>query len=384
MTQNLESTLQGLETSFNQFKENQQNRFGELESKLETKSGLYAKDLIQRPDVSFKAENHQHGFLNYVRQGVTSFHHKSMMTSVDASGGYLVPDHVSSKIMETLETLSPIRSLAMVEHISTSSLDILQDRNEPGVGWVGETEDRPETATPELDRMTIQVHEIYAKPRCTQKLLDDAKINVEEWLIHKISDKIARTETQAFIHGNGDKKPKGFLTYECAPSDDWEWGKIEQFFTGADGAFAEKNPGDVLIDTLQSMKPMYLNDAAWIMSRSTLAALRRLKNEFADYMFQPGLSLKAPSTLLGYPVIICDDMPPLIPGEVSNAIVFANFKEAYRIVDRSDLYVLRDPYSAKPYVEFYTTKRVGGDVVNFEAIKVVSFASCEDQEEDAE
>lgn len=371
MTQNLESTLQNLETSLGEFKKNQKNRFEELESKIDS-FPLQQKGHVIRPDMSFKVENN-HGFLTYVRQGVSPLHQKSMTTSTDTSGGYLIPGEVSDKIIETLERLSVIRSLAHVEHISTSSLDILQDRNEPGAGWVGEEDERRETDTPDLAKINIPVHEIYAKPRCTQKLLDDAEINVEEWLIQKIADKMAHLETQAFINGDGNNKPKGFMTYEFASSDDWTWGKIEQFKTGVNGGFVEKTPADVLIDTMQSLKPSYLNEAVWFMSRSTLAALRKLKNGFDDYLLQSGTALRAPSTLLGYPVVICDDMPTFVPGAVSNAIVFGNFKEAYHIVDRSDIHVLRDPYSAKPYVEFYTTKRVGGDVVNFEALKVVSF-----------
>jgi len=370
--QNLETTLQNLENSFTRFKQAQSQRLDQLEDTFTT-CPPQKKNLLVRPDGALKAEIPSTGFLTYVRQGVVPSQYKSMSTSTEGSGGYLIPEYISEKIMTTLERLSIFRSLAHVDHISTSALDILQDRQEPGVGWVGEDEERSETDTPELSKINIPVHEIYAKPRCTQKLLDDAKINVEEWLIQKVSDKIARMETQAFINGNGENKPTGFLTYDLVPSDQWEWGKIEHFKTGLNGQFSKPNPADILIETLQAMKPMYLNDAVWLMSRSALAAVRKLKNGFEDYILQPGLTLKGPSSMLGYPVVLCDEMPSLIPGQASHAIVFANFKEAYRIVDRTDLYVLRDPYSSKPYVEFYTTKRVGGDLVNFEAIKVISF-----------
>ena len=298
-----------------------------------------------------------------------------MNTGVDTDGGYLIPQVIATRISHELRDLCPIRALASVISISSSAVELLVDRESPEVGWVAETEERPETKAPNLAKIRIPVHELYAKPRATQKLLDDACINVEEWLASRIAGKMAQVENQAFLRGDGNNKPKGFLAYETVKRADLEWGKIEHVMTGKDGAFMDQDPADVLIDAIYAMKSEYQRGAVWLMSASAHASIRRLKDKNGLYVWQPGLSLETGPTLLGHKVVIIDDMPVLNPGDVSDSIVFANLKEGYQIVDRMGTRVLRDPFSAKPYVEFYTTKRVGGDVINFDAFKVIKFAA---------
>jgi HK97 family phage major capsid protein len=203
--------------------------------------------------------------------------------------------------------------------------------------------------------------------------LDDARVNVEEWLSNRISTKMAQVENKAFLDGNGENKPKGFLAYETVVRGGLEWGKIEHLITGKKGAFAEANPEDILVEAIHAMKAEYQKGAVWLMSPSAHAAARKLKDKNGLYLWHPGLGTEPISTLLGYKVVIVDDMPSLTADTASNSIVFANMKEGYQIVDHTGTRILRDPFTATPYVEFYTTKRVGGDVMNFNAFKVIKF-----------
>lgn len=368
-----------------EFKSAQEKKLHELERKsashgseqvermMERVSKLEA--LSQRPSQGFDADvtEEKSHFMTYVRKGGEhmSLEQKALSAVTPEEGGYLVPQEVSDTMVQTITAHAPIRALARTTSISTNALEVLLDKSEADIGWATEAGERPETRTPELARMKINVHELYARPRATQNLLDDASIDVEKWLVEKVSDKMARTENASFIHGDGDGKPRGFLTYETTPEN--QWGKLQSFKTGVDGAFYE-GLLDPLFDAVHAMKPEHLSEAAWIMPRSAKAALLKLKIEDGRPAYAQSLEAHLPDTLLGYPVVLCDDMPALKAGEVSKSIVFANLKEAYQIVDRQGMHVLRDPYSAKPYVEFYTTRRVGGDVVNFEAIKVIEFA----------
>ena len=324
--------------------------------------------------------NHTHAFMDYIRKGLDTplhvYEQKSLTTGSDHDGGYLVPVGLHAHMYATLQTACVMRGLASVREISSSALEVLIDKDAADVGWVAETEERKETKTPELAKSRIPVHEMYARPRATQKLLDDVSLNVEDWLSQKIAQKMAAMENTAFILGNGSNKPKGILAYETVSKTAWEWGKLEEIKTGVDGNFTEGKATNNILDLFHSLKPPYLPGASWLMSRMTQGALRLLKDpENNQYLWQPPFAGMPSPTLIGYPVIVCDDVPNLLPETASKSIVFGNFKEGYQIVDRTGIRVLRDPYTSKPYVEFYTTRRVGGDVLNFEAIKVLNFAA---------
>lgn len=319
-------------------------------------------------------------FMDYVRKGLDSplydYERKSLSTTSDGDGGYLVPSGLHNGLYATLQTASVMRGLASVREISTSSLEMLIDKGSADAGWVAETQERDETRTPDLIKTQIPAHEMYARPRATQKLLDDSMVNVEEWLVQKISQKMAAMENVAFISGDGKVSPKGILSYETVRKEAWEWGKLEELKTGANGNFGEGLGVATLLVLFHALKTPYLPGASWLMSRTAQIALRQLRDETShQYLWQPPLGGMPNPTLLGYPVTVCDDMPSLTSGTPSKPIIFGNFKEAYQIVDRTGTRVLRDPYSAKPYVEFYTTRRVGGDVLNFEALKVLNFAA---------
>lgn len=316
---------------------------------------------------------HQKAFQNYVRSGIEGdlieVGQKSLSVGSEPDGGYLAPVETSSRMIKTLEEFSPLRKLANVMTIGSDAVDMMVDRDSFGAGWVAETAARQETDTAKFAKVRIPVYEQYAEPRITQKLLDDANIDIETWMLDKIASKMACDESTAFVKGDGQGRPKGFLSYATGKN----WGELEAFKTGNDGAFSDTKPGDVLLDTVYSLKSAYLHHAAWVMSRSTLALIRKIRSKDGQYLWQPSLDAAQPSTLLGYPVHTLDDMPTVDKDSLS--IAFGNFKEGYTIVDRQGLRILRDPYTAKPYVKFYTTKRVGGDVTNFEALKLIQFSA---------
>jgi len=296
---------------------------------------------------------------------------KALSVGTDPDGGYVVHPDMSGRIVQKVFETSPMRAYAAIQVIGTDALEGIYDLNEASSGWVGETDTRSETNTPQIGKWRIPVHEIYAKPKATQKLLDDASINMEAWLAGQVSDKFARTESAAFVNGTGVNQPRGFLTYADGTTLP---GTIERAKTGANGAFAAApNGGDVLINALYSLKANYRANATWFMNRATLKLVRKLKDTDGAYLWQPGISLAQPAAILGYPMASFEDMPDPATGSLSIAV--GDMREAYQIVDRIGIRTLRDPYSAKPYVEFYTTKRVGGDVLNFEAIKMIEFSN---------
>jgi HK97 family phage major capsid protein len=296
---------------------------------------------------------------------------KALSVGTDPDGGYVVNPDLSGRIVMKVFETSPMRAYASIQVISSDALEGLFDLEEASSGWVGETEARSETNTPQLGKWRIPVHELYAKPKATQKLLDDASINMEAWLASKVAEKFARDEANAFVVGNGIGKPRGFLTYSSGTTLP---GTIEQFATGSSGAFAAApNGGDVLINALYGLKAQYRANATWFMNRATMTAVRKLKDTDGAYLWSPGIAAGQPASLLGYPVASFEDMPD--PASNSLSVAVGDMREAYQIVDRLGIRTLRDPYSSKPYVEFYTTKRVGGDVVNFEALKLVRFGT---------
>lgn len=296
---------------------------------------------------------------------------KALSVGSDPDGGYVVHPDMSGQIVSKVFETSPMRAYAAIQVISTDALEGLFDLDEASSGWVGETDTRAETNTPSLGKWRIAAHELYARPKATQKILDDAEINMEAWLAMKVAEKFARDEAAAFVAGNGINKPRGFLSYADGTTLP---GTIERINTGVNGGFAASpNGGDALIDALYGLKAQYRANAAWFMNRGTTKLVRKLKDSNGDYLWTPGLAAGQPATLMGYPVAAFEDMPDVATGSLSVAV--GDMRAAYQIVDRVGIRTLRDPYSAKPYVEFYTTKRVGGDVVNFEALKLIEFSA---------
>lgn len=312
---------------------------------------------------------HKKAFCNYLRKGVEGdlchLETKAMSVASDPDGGYLVSPQVSDIIMKTVFETSPLRKIASVETISSDSLEILEDRSEAVAGWTTESGAVSETGTPTLAKKTIPVHELYAQPKATQKLIDDSAIDIEAWLAGKISEIFSKKENTAFINGDGVGKPRGIITYAAGTG----WGQIQQVASGSSAAVS----ADKIISLYYSLKEDYAVNSSFLMNRATVEMVRQLKDSTNNYLWNPGLALGAPDTLLGSPVYQAADMP--VPANDSLSIAFGDFKAAYQIVDRTGIRVLRDPFTEKPFVKFYSTKRVGGDVINFEAIKLMKLGS---------
>jgi HK97 family phage major capsid protein len=240
---------------------------------------------------------------------------------------------------------------------------------------VGETETRSETTTPKTGEWEIPVHEQYAEPKATQTLLDDAAYDVEGFLAGKVADRFALQENYAFILGDGIKRPRGLFTYTTAATTDSSraWGTFEHIKTGVAGGWAASAPADILFDVTYALKAAYRQGAVWTMPRLLVAEIRKFKDENGQYLWQPGLAAGQPQTILSYPVAEMEDIPAKAADSLS--IGFGDLRETYQIVDRTGIRVLRDPLTEKPWVKFYTTKRVGGDVVNFESFKFIKFSA---------
>lgn len=316
-------------------------------------------------------------FKEFVQSGAVNWETKAL-TSDSAERGLVMPGAIGEQVKSKVDALSPLRQLASSTTISSDSLDIVIERNTPSVGWVTECGERKETDPSQLEKRRISVHELYAKLRLSQRLIDDAQIPIEDWLMGRIAAQMAAIENKGFIKGDGVNQPKGFLTY--AGTHTQEWGKLQTFSTLQNGGFLDDASAlEVLFKTLDAVKSEYLHKACWIMSRSAQSKLRQIKDPSTGHVLWhtgTGLAGDAATTLLGYPVIISDDMPALDPSSSSVSVAFGNFEQGYQIVDRQELSILRDPYSAKPYVEFYATRRVGGDVIDFDAIKLIHFGDA--------
>ncbi len=305
----------------------------------------------------------------YVRKddkGLQGAEQKAMSVGSDPDGGYMVTPTIGKIIKGVNFETSPMRQVANIETISSDAIEYPRDDDQAAGGWVGEQEDRVETATPKAGMQRIPVHELYANPKVTQKLLEDNAWDVESWLGNKIGDIFGRTEATSFVVGNGVKKPRGFTTYASGTFVAGGSGKIEQVAAATGGVVA----WDDLINIMTALKEFYLGGAIWMMQRQTVGKVMLLKDGEGRYIWQQNQQLGKPSILLGAEVRQATDMAPV--GASALPIAFGNFKMGYTIVDRLGISTLRDPFSAKPFVQFYTRKRVGGDVTNFEAIKLLA------------
>ena len=309
-------------------------------------------------------------FNTFFRNGDVAPIRAALKTSSDPDGGYTVPEEMEKSIDRIAESVSAMRRLATVMSISTDTYKKLVNVGGAGSGWVGETGTRGETATPTLKEIAINTKELYANPAATQTLLDDSAVNIEQWLAGEVVIEFAEQEGDALINGNGVEKPKGILAYTTIANASYVWGKVGFITTGAAATFPDT---DRLIDLQHALKSVYRNGAAFLMSDATLAHCRKFKDGNGNYIWQPGIVAGAGSTLLGKPVETDDNMPAI--GANAYPIAFANFKRAYLVIDRLGIRVLRDPYTNKPYIHFYTTKRVGGGVVMYEAIKLLKVAA---------
>ncbi|WP_420858674.1 phage major capsid protein [Marivivens marinus] len=341
-------------------------------NKLDRKSLMAA-----RPVLASGAEveaPHQKAFAAYLRSGDDdalrglTLEGKAMSTAVAADGGYLVDPQTAETIKSTLSSTASIRAIANVVNVDATSFDVLIDHTEMGAGWATEVDPTTETGTPTIDRITIPLHELSALPKASQRLLDDSAFDIEGWLAERIANKFARSEAAAFINGDGIDKPRGFLDYAQVDNGAWVWGNIGYVTTGVAGDITD---GDPIIDLVYALGAEYRAGASFVMNSKTAGLIRKLKDADGRFLWSDGLAAGEPARLMGYPVLIAEDMPDVAADSAS--IAFGDFGAGYTVAERPDLRVLRDPFSAKPHVLFYATKRVGGAVSDFAAIKLLKF-----------
>jgi HK97 family phage major capsid protein len=301
----------------------------------------------------------------------------ALRTDSDPDGGYVVPDQMESTIDRVLGTVSAMRSISRVMSISAGTYKKLVNQGGAAGGWVGERQARPETAAPRLVELAFPAMELYANPAATQTLLDDARISIEQWLADEVSLTFAEMEGAAFVSGDGVNKPRGLLSYDTVANASYAWGKLGFVISGVAANLTDgtHNGADALTDLVYSVKQGYRQNARFLMNRKTQAAIRKFKSKTEElYLWQPSIQAGQPATILGYPVTDDDNMPDATTGG-NFPIAFGDFQRGYLIVDRIGIRVLRDPFTNKPYVHFYTTKRVGGGVQNFEALKLLKIAA---------
>ncbi|HMS21601.1 phage major capsid protein [uncultured Sphingorhabdus sp.] len=310
----------------------------------------------------------------YLRKG-REVELKSFAGNVPADGGYAVPKEIDAVIDATLKAISPIRAVANVVQVGSAGYRKLVTTNGVASGWASEVAARPTTATPTFNEIVPSFGELYANPAATQAMLDDAQFDVEAWLADEIATQFAKAEGTAFVNGDGVDKPKGFLTYTVAATGDATraFGQLQYVPVGAASDFPTTNPQDKLLDLVHALRAPYRQGAVWVMNSATLAKIRKFKTSDGAFVWTPGLVTGQPDTLLGYPVVESEDMPDIAAN--SMPIAFGNFRAGYLVAERSETNILRDPYSNKPYVNFYATKRIGGAVSNSEAIKLLKISA---------
>ena len=364
---------------FKGFRRNIENRIQKQEERM-TKFDRKSM-MAGRPALSNGAAQeapHQKAFAAYLRSGDDdalrglNMEEKALSTAVSAEGGYLVDPQTSETIKSVLNSTSSLRSVAQVVAVEATSYDVLVDHSDIGSGWASETGTITETDTPQIERVSIPLHELSAMPKASQRLLDDSAFDIEGWLASRIADKFARAEAAAFINGDGIDKPTGILSHAQVANDSWAWGSLGYIATGTDGDFDAVSPADAVLDVVYALGAEYRSNATFVMNSKTAGVVRKMKDADGRFLWTDSLAAGEPARLLGYPVMIAEDMPDIASG--SAALAFGDFASGYTVAERPDLRVLRDPFSAKPHVLFYATKRVGGDISDFAAIKLLKFS----------
>ncbi|MEL6608698.1 MAG: phage major capsid protein [Pseudomonadota bacterium] len=369
----VKQALSGFISDFNDFQSDIQSKLQKQEERLT----MLDRKSLSRPALSAAPVEapHQKAFNAYLRTGDDDalrgldLEGKALSTAVAGDGGYLVDPQTSEQIKSTLASTASIRAIANVVNVDAVSYDVLIDHGDMGAGWATEAGAVAETSTPVIDRISIALHELSALPKASQRLLDDSAFDIEGWLAGRIADKFARAEADAFINGDGIDKPTGMLTHTIVDNASWAWGSLGSVNSGAAGDVT----ADGIVDVVYALGAQYRANGTFVMNSKTAGLVRKLKDNDGRFLWSDGLAAGEPARLMGYPVLIAEDMPD--PAAGADAIAFGDFAAGYTVAERPDLRVLRDPFSAKPHVLFYATKRVGGDVSDFAAIKILKLAA---------
>ncbi|EOU7312909.1 phage major capsid protein [Escherichia coli] len=393
----VEQVAQELQAKFDAFKEKNDKRLeaveqekGKLAGEVETLNGKLSEldelksaleeelKQVKRPaggPQSKAASEHKTAFIGFMRKGkddgLRELERKALQVGVDEDGGYAVPEELDRTILNLLKDEVVMRQEATTITVGGANYKKLVNLGGTASGWVGETDARPETDASKLGQIEPFMGEIYGNPQATQTMLDDAFFNVEDWINSELAIEFAEQEEIAFTSGNGTKKPKGFLAYASTldPDKTRAFGTLQHILSGA----AAGVTADAIIKLVYTLRKVHRNGAKFMMNNNSLFAVRILKDSEGNYLWRPGLELGQPSSLAGYGVAENEQMPDIAAD--AKAIAFGNFKRGYTIVDRIGTRILRDPYTKKPFVGFYTTKRTGGMLVDSQAIKLLQIGT---------
>ncbi|EPV6097234.1 phage major capsid protein [Escherichia coli] len=393
----VEQVAQELQAKFDAFKEKNDKRLeaveqekGKLAGEVETLNGKLSEldelksaleeelKQVKRPaggPQSKAASEHKTAFIGFMRKGkddgLRELERKALQVGVDEDGGYAVPEELDRTILNLLKDEVVMRQEATTITVGGANYKKLVNLGGTASGWVGETDARPETDASKLGQIEPFMGEIYGNPQATQTMLDDAFFNVEDWINSELAIEFAEQEEIAFTSGNGTKKPKGFLAYASTldPDKTRAFGTLQHILSGA----ATGVTADAIIKLVYTLRKVHRNGAKFMMNNNSLFAIRILKDSEGNYLWRPGLELGQPSSLAGYGVAENEQMPDIAAD--AKAIAFGNFKRGYTIVDRIGTRILRDPYTKKPFVGFYTTKRTGGMLVDSQAIKLLQIGT---------
>lgn len=378
---NMETKMEGLDASFDivarqdaaeESIKGLRRDVEEVKSRLDKVSRAAARPVIEggqqslTPMLSAEVKGFVEGYLRQGREAEL----KSISGAVLSDGGYAVPRELDAMIARVLKDISPIRQIAQVVQTGSAGYRKLVTGNGTSSGWVSEAAARPATATPTFHEIAPPSGELYANPAASQTMLDDAGFDLEAWLADEIATEFARAEGAAFVNGTGINQPKGFLMATLSSADDAArtFGSVQYVGSGNATGF-DTAPEAKLIDLVHTLKAAHRQGASWVMNSATMATVRKLKTSDGAFLWQPGLIEGQPDRLLGYPIVEAEDMPDIAAG--STPIAFGNFRAGYLIAERSATSILRDPFTNKPFVHFYATKRIGGQVLDSDAIKLL-------------
>lgn len=352
---------------------------GKLSELDELKSSLEAElAAVKRPGggvANKDVAEHKGAFELFVRKGkddgLAELEQKAMQIGSDPDGGYAVPEELDRNIISALRDEVVMRQECNVVSVGNPSYKRLVNKGGASSGWVGETDARPETSTSKIGIVEPVWGEIYGNPAATQTMLDDAFFNVEQFITDELTIEFAEQEEAAFTNGDGSKKPKGLLAYgsDDKADKDREWGKLQHLLLKK----PDELTADEVMQLVYTLRKPYRNGAKFMMNNSTLFKVRTLKDSQGNYLWQPGLQLGQPSALLGYGIAENEQFADMAAGAAP--LAFGNFKRCYTILDRIGIRMLRDPYTNKPFVHFYTTKRVGSMMVDSNAVKLLKAAA---------
>lgn len=352
--------------------------------------------LNQRPSMDYA-----HDSKNVVRKALSEyvFHGrdnglrglelKRLHTGTKEDGGVFLPEQVVTSVHDSLKSLSPVRSVSDVIQTSFHQYECVVDDGSHQALWSGElSKDRwiskdkeisddmrnKGSATPQMVKRMYPLFALIDSPRISSSLIEDAMFDVYEWMVHLVSQNMARTENHAFIHGDGTNMPQGLIGANVAFSYQESSNKVQMFSTGSQGDFAQEDPEMSLMDISHSLRAEYISSARWMMPRSVLSKVRKMKNKEGHYLWHPNLSTGTnESSLLGYPISICDDLPDLKNNVETKSVLFGDFKNGYIVIDRLGTTILQDPYSAKPDIDLMIRRRVGAGYKDYRAIKCLHF-----------